>query len=252
MGTADQVEIVLVKELCNNVLAKSEGNAAVILSPSINVLIRIGPKKITKKAGIGNVRGADDALDLIETGELGGQATVRAEDFLIDDTSAGEAVEAVCESLPQLNAETALALVIETVDAVNGRTLVVATENEEVFRILDLVGEQDADRLEGLLATVNVVTKENVIRLGRKATVFEKAKQIVVLSMDVTTNLDGGLKFQKHWLANQQITTAEAEHLDLRLGQIHLLSGTGSSDAETSRKSGRKSVMNVGREETKR
>lgn len=34
----------------------------------------------------------------------------------------------------------------------------VATENEEVLGILDLVGEEEADGLERLLATVDVVT----------------------------------------------------------------------------------------------
>lgn len=33
----------------------------------------------------------------------------------------------------------------------------VATENEEVLGILDLVGEEQADGLEGLLASVDVV-----------------------------------------------------------------------------------------------
>lgn len=36
----------------------------------------------------------------------------------------------------------------------------VTTEDEEVFGVLDLVGEEKADGLEGLLASVDVVAEE--------------------------------------------------------------------------------------------
>lgn len=39
-----------------------------------------------------------------------------------------------------------------TVDTVDGRALVVASEQEEVLGILDLVGKQKADRLQRLLS----------------------------------------------------------------------------------------------------
>lgn len=34
----------------------------------------------------------------------------------------------------------------------------VATEDEEVFGVLDLIGKEKADGLEGLLAAINVIT----------------------------------------------------------------------------------------------
>lgn len=42
----------------------------------------------------------------------------------------------------------ALTLVIEAIDAVDAGTLVVAPQQEEVLRVLDLVGEQQADGLQ--------------------------------------------------------------------------------------------------------
>ncbi len=65
----------------------------------------------------------------------------------------------------------------------------VAAQDEEVFRVLDLVREQQADGLERLLAPIDVVAKEQVVSLGRETTVFEQAKQVVVLAVDVTTDL---------------------------------------------------------------
>jgi hypothetical protein len=44
-------------------------------------------------------------------------------------------------------AKRGLTLVVETVDPVDTGTLVISSENEKVFGVLDLVGEQQADSL---------------------------------------------------------------------------------------------------------
>lgn len=82
---------------------------------------------------------------------------MHGEDLLVDDGGNGQAVEAVGESLPQLDVVSSFALVVEAVDTVDRGALVVATENEEVLGVLDLVRKQKAYRLERLLATVDVV-----------------------------------------------------------------------------------------------
>lgn len=51
-----------------------------------------------------------------------------------------------------------LTLVIEAVDTVDGGTLVVAPEQEEVLRVFDLVCQQQADGLQRLLPSVHVVS----------------------------------------------------------------------------------------------
>ena len=114
---------------------------------------------------------------------------MHGEDLLIDDSRNGEAVEAIRESLPQLNVVPPFALIVETIDTVDGRTLVVTTENEEVLGVFDLVSQKEADGLKRLLATVDVVTQEQVVGLGREATVFEKTQKIVVLAVDITADL---------------------------------------------------------------
>lgn len=47
-----------------------------------------------------------------------------------------------------------------TIDTVYARALVVASQKEEVFRVLDFVGEQKAYCFERLLPAVHVVAKE--------------------------------------------------------------------------------------------
>ena len=78
-----------------------------------------------------------------------------------------------------------LTLIVETVNPVDAGALVVSSQEEEVLRVLDLVGEQEADGLQTLLASVHVVTEEEVVGLGREAAVFEQTKQVVVLTVDV-------------------------------------------------------------------
>ncbi len=72
---------------------------------------------------------------------------MHGEDLIVDDGCDGQAVEAVRKCLPQLDVVSALALVVEAVDAVDARALVVTSEYEEVLGVLDLVGEEQADGL---------------------------------------------------------------------------------------------------------
>ena len=110
---------------------------------------------------------------------------MHAEDLLVDDGCDGQTVETVSECLPQLNVVTPLALVIETVDAVNGSTLVVATEQEKVLWVLDFVSQQQTHGLKRLFATVHVVAQEKVVSIGRETTIFEQSQQVIVLAMDI-------------------------------------------------------------------
>ena len=130
-----------------------------------------------------------DSPDLLHGVQVRAQAAVHGEDLLVDDGSDGQAVEAISESLPKLDVVSSLALIVETVDAVDGGTLVVAAQDEEVLGVLDLVGQEKADGLEGLLATVDVVTEEEVVGLGREAAVFEETEKVVVLAVNITADL---------------------------------------------------------------
>jgi hypothetical protein len=69
---------------------------------------------------------------------------------------------------------------------------VVAAQDEEVLGVLDLVGQEKADGLEGLLATVDVVTEEEVVGLRRESTVLEETEEVVVLAVNVTADLEVG------------------------------------------------------------
>jgi hypothetical protein len=49
----------------------------------------------------------------------------------------------------------------------------VPSQNEEVLGVLDLVRQQQTDRLEGLLASVDIVAEEEVVGFWWETAVFE-------------------------------------------------------------------------------
>lgn len=54
--------------------------------------------------------------------------------------------------------EQKLTFIKKAVNSIDGGTLMVAAEKEEVLWVLDLVGQQEADGLQGLLASVHIVS----------------------------------------------------------------------------------------------
>jgi hypothetical protein len=114
---------------------------------------------------------------------------VHSEDLLVNNGGNRQAVEAVGEGLPQLDVVSSLALIVKAIDTVDGGTLVVTTQNEEVLGVLDLVCEEQADSLERLLTTVDVVTEEKIVGLWGETTVFKQTEEIVVLTVDITADL---------------------------------------------------------------
>lgn len=114
---------------------------------------------------------------------------MHGENLLIDDCCNREAVETVRKCFPQLDIIPTLTLVIEAIDSIDGGTFVVSSEDEEILGILDLVRKEQADCFERLFASIDIISKEEVVGLGREATVFEKSQQIVVLAVNITANL---------------------------------------------------------------
>jgi hypothetical protein len=225
MRAANEVQVVLVQKLRDNVLPERERDTPIVFAPSVNLLIGIGPKEITQETSIGDIGRAHNALHLIQTGKFWTETSVHAKDLFIDNCSTREAVEAVGKSLPELDTEASFTLVVKAVNPIDRGTLVVSTQDEEIFGVLDLVRQQQTDRLETLLATVHVVAQKDVIGLGWEATVFKETQQIIVLTVDITTDLDRSFQLEKHGLTDQKITTPETEHLDLGFRQVHLFSG---------------------------
>ncbi len=98
---------------------------------------------------------------------------MHAKNFLVDNGCNRQTVETVSKSLPKLDVVSSFALVVEAVDTVDGGALVVASEEEEVLRILNFIGKQQAHCFKTLLASVHVVAQEQVVSVRREPSILE-------------------------------------------------------------------------------
>lgn len=100
----------------------------------------------------------------------------------------------------------------------------VPAQDVEPVGVLHLEGQQKADRLDALFASVDVVAQEQVARIGRKPAVFEQPQQVIVLSMDIacnnvncTADPHRSLELDEAGLAHENLTSCVAQTFDLLL-----------------------------------
>lgn len=120
---------------------------------------------------------------------------MHAENFFINNGCDGETVEAISEGLPEFDVVSSLAFLVESVDSVDAGALVISSQEEEIFRVLDLIGEEQSDSFQRLFASINVISQEKIVSFRWVLSVLEKSQKIEVLSMNITTNLQWCLKF---------------------------------------------------------
>ena len=146
---------------------------------------------------------------------------MHADDLLLHDRDEGQAVEAVVEELPQLDVVAPLALVVKAVDPVDLARLVVAAQQEEVLRELDLEAQQQQHALHRLLPAVDVVAQEEVVGLRREAAKLEHAQQVGVLAVDVAADVDRRVELQQRRLLHEHLPALGQYPLDLILFDCH-------------------------------
>ena len=83
----------------------------------------------------------------------------------------------------------------QTCIPINGCAFVIAAQQKEILRILDLVGEQQADSFKTLLAAIDVVAEEEIVGLRGESAVLEQTEKIVILTVNVAANLQRRLQF---------------------------------------------------------
>ena len=88
---------------------------------------------------------------------------MNAEDLVVDDCGYWEAIEALNELLPQFQSISSFALVVESINSVDGAAFVIASQKEEILWILDFVRKHETNDFEILLAAIDIVTQKQVI-----------------------------------------------------------------------------------------
>ena len=100
---------------------------------------------------------------------------MHCENFVINKRSNWHAIENVLELFPKSNGVASLAFIVEAIDTINLTTFVVSTEQKEVFLEFYFVGQEQNYRLQRLLASVDVVTQEEVVGLRWVPAILEQA-----------------------------------------------------------------------------
>ena len=104
MGSANEVDIVLVVKVFDNDLAECVGHTSVVLTPIDDILLgvrRITPEQITQKAWIWDISWSQNFIDLLQIVQLGWEASVNAEDLVIYDGCNWETIKALNELFPE-------------------------------------------------------------------------------------------------------------------------------------------------------
>jgi hypothetical protein len=83
--------------------------------------------------------------------------------------------------------------IVKPVYPVNTRTLVVASQDEEIFGVFDLVREEKTDSLERLFTSVNVVTEEKVVCFWWESAVFKQTQEVIILAVNIAYSLSDEL-----------------------------------------------------------
>ena len=116
---------------------------------------------------------------------------MQAEDLVLDDGSEWEVIEEVSQVLPHVCvAVLSEALVVEAVDLGDLTTFVVTSEDGEPVPIAHFEANEQSDSLDRVVASVDVISHEQVVCVRGVASDLEELHQVVELSMDITADSD--------------------------------------------------------------
>mmetsp|Transcript_2448 Transcript_2448/g.5667 ORF Transcript_2448/g.5667 Transcript_2448/m.5667 type:complete len:398 (-) Transcript_2448:41-1234(-) len=215
VGADHHVEIVFLEKFVDHVLPKDVRGSAIVHVVAVHAGFRVGPHEIAQQALFWNVDGTLDGVDLIEALQFGRQSAVAAENLVRNDGRNGHAVENVAKSLPQVDGEAALALVVKAVHATHLGGFVVPPQQVDFARVFDLEGKEETQDLDGLLSPIAVVSQEHVIRVRGLAVVIDDSQEVEELTVQIAANLDGCLGPQEHWFAQEYLSDFAAQGMDL-------------------------------------
>ena len=116
---------------------------------------------------------------------------MEAEDLILDHSCEGQEVKKISVVFPHVSvAIFAQALIVEAVDLRNLSGLVVAAQDRDPVLKADLQGHEQGDSLYRVVATVNVVTHEEVVGIGGASANLKELHEIVELAVYIAANGD--------------------------------------------------------------
>ena len=114
---------------------------------------------------------------------------MQTENLILDDSCERQIVEEVGEVLPHVGvAVLAEALVVEAVDLGDLSALVVASQDSDSLLEAHFETDEQRDRLDTVVAAVNVVPHEQIVSIRTAPTNLEQLHEVVELAVDVAAD----------------------------------------------------------------
>lgn len=90
---------------------------------------------------------------------------MHANNFIINYCTTRQAIEGVAKLLPHFHRVSTATFIVESIDTIDTSAFVVSSQQKEIFWVLDFVSKQKTNHFQGLLSSVNIISKEEVICL---------------------------------------------------------------------------------------
>jgi len=175
----------------DDICSKHIAHTPIVVSPSLNVNLRIRPEQVTKQACIWDILWPMLLINHLKVVQIRTETSVHTENLVVDNSAYRDDVEAKSKLLPYLDIVPSFALIVEPIHSVDWLALVVSSQHEEVLWIFYFVSQQKADGFDTLLSSVDVVSNEKeFVILTRVSCHVEKPEKIEVLPMHITKNFD--------------------------------------------------------------
>ena len=130
-------------------------------------VVWVGPQEIAHGTFVRHFNLSIDCSDLVECVQVGREATVKAENLVLDHRSKRQQIEQIGIVLPDVGiAVFTEALIIETVDLCNLARLVISTEDSDAVLEANLERHEQSHRLDRIVAAVHIVAHEEIVRVG--------------------------------------------------------------------------------------
>ena len=100
---------------------------------------------------------------------------MKAENLIFDDSCQRQVVKEVRQVLPDISiAVLSETLIVEAIDLCDLTTFMVTAENRDAFLKSYFKTDEKCDGLHRVVSTIDIITHEEVISIGRSPTDFEK------------------------------------------------------------------------------
>ena len=119
---------------------------------------------------------------------------METENLPLNNSGHGDIIEQICEHLPDLLAPEFLkALLVEAIDLGNSSGFVVASGEVDTFGVPDFECHKQGDGLNGVVASIDEISHEEVVGEGHISADREEFDKIMQLPMDIPADGNRGL-----------------------------------------------------------